>query len=171
MIYLLGQLYCVPHKRSYCLVQNLQKGTNDQNESGRWSEEWWSRQWWCQGVGWEEMHRLQSHCSKRINLQKPLNCKLHRSKLAVQLCTLVEHTIQKCGTVHWIWAFEAWGQKWLKRIGIEASCTGKSRGCTGVQWLDYDCIVPSSKLHCDSFVAAALQQQVALHCSSIAALR
>ena len=69
------------------------KVTDDQKNDDHDNEGEW--QWWCQGVGWEEMHRLQSHCSKRINLQKPLNCKLHRSKLTVQLSWTVYTPLQE----------------------------------------------------------------------------
>ena len=110
------------------------------------------------------MHRLQSHCSKRINLQKPLNCKLHRSKLTVQLCTphFRAYNIK-------VWycpldlGFRGMGSKMIK---TQWDWSNRHWEITGVQGLHYDgCIVMAAS--CTAIVL--LQQHCTACCRSIAA--
>ena len=109
------------------------------------------------------MHRLQSHCSKRINLQKPLNCKLHRSKLTVQLCTphFRAYNIK-------VWycpldlGFRGMGSKMIK---TQWDWSNRHWEITGVQGLHYDgCIVMAAS--CTAIVL--LQQHCTACCRSIA---
>ena len=76
----LGQLNCVPHKRSYCLIQNLQKQIENQNNDDNEDDNNMRMR-----IGMARDAPGCSHCSERINLQKPLHS-VHSVQLQCEVC-------------------------------------------------------------------------------------